>query len=116
MQTQEAGLLIALDLTTWQFDQNIPLELARNLTITLVRVSFVSQSVKILAKFLPFCQIPAGIELITSLNISRKQCKVLVEVLAYSYIPINLSKTKRGTKSLKKRDFWSKIGTFLRIL
>ena len=31
-------------------------------------------------------------------------------------IPTNLSKTKSGTKSLKKRDFWSKIGTFLRIL
>ena len=27
MQTQEAGLLIALNLTTWQFDQNVPLEL-----------------------------------------------------------------------------------------
>ena len=31
-------------------------------------------------------------------------------------IPTNLSKTKIGTKSLKNRDFWSKIGTFLRIL
>ena len=25
--TQEAGLLITLNLTTWQFDQNIPIEL-----------------------------------------------------------------------------------------
>ena len=29
-------------------------------------------------------------------------------------ISTNLSKTKRGTKSLKKIDFWSKIGTFSR--
>ena len=36
--------------------------------------------------------------------------------LNYGCIPTNLSKTKSGTKSLKKRDFWSKIGTFLRIL
>ena len=36
--------------------------------------------------------------------------------LLASIIPTNLSKTKIGTKSLKKRDFWSKIGTFLRIL
>ena len=30
------------------------------------------------------------------------------------YIPTNLSKTKSGTKFLKKRDFWSKIRTFLK--
>ena len=31
-----------------------------------------------------------------------------------SSILTNLSKTKNGTKSFKKRDFWSKIGTFLK--
>ena len=29
-------------------------------------------------------------------------------------IPTNLSKTKSGTKSLKKQDSWSKIGTFFK--
>ena len=29
-------------------------------------------------------------------------------------IPTNLSRTKSGTKSLKKRDFWSKIRTFFK--
>ena len=33
-----------------------------------------------------------------------------------NHILTNLSKTKSGTKSPKKRDFWSKIGTFLKIL
>ena len=30
-------------------------------------------------------------------------------------IPSNLSKTKGRTKLLKKRDFWSKSGTFLKL-
>ena len=34
----------------------------------------------------------------------------------YIHIPTNLSRTKSGTKSLKKRDFWSKIEIFSRIL
>ena len=32
-----------------------------------------------------------------------------------THIPTNLSKAKSGTKSLKKQDFWFKIGTFYKI-
>ena len=38
----------------------------------------------------------------------------IIRQYSYIIIPTNLSKTKSGTKSLKKRDYWSKIGTFLR--
>ena len=46
----------------------------------------------------------------------RRKAKAGSTIGVSSVILTNLSKTKSGTKSLKKRDFWSKIGTFLRIL
>ena len=83
---------------------------ARNLAITLVRVSFVSQSVKIRAKLFIILSNTCRYwtyNISKYYSDSRKQCKVLVEV---AYISTNLSKAKRSMKYISySQKIWQEL-------